>query len=707
MAALGLVAGLLGLSAHAQEQSVPVFPSGVEIITVDAVVLDKDGRPVGGLTRDDFLLFEDGHPQAIASFEAFADESTEPPVVSGATRAVATPRPPSHKGARAFVIVVDDQGLGPSRQTDVRTALTRFLSGLRDGDDVVFATTSRDIWWTARVPEGREDLLALAARVRGRGSNDAIFPDAISDWEAYRIANVEGTSDARIDASGALALVAPGQNLTERVVQRFLERRVCDALAMAACRGHVRARAHQVDQRRLNRTRDVLSTIDRATFALTGARGRKSLLLLTEGFLNDPTVSAVQEVAGKAREANLVVYSLDVRGLMAATAGERAEASSPPNAREIGLMRAEAMDFEAAGNAGLAEDTGGFAVRNTNDLAGGAARVAEESRTYYLLGFAPPSGKGPREWRKLKVEVKRPGLVVRARKGYLRRPAAEVAAARAPEAEGQGTDAPPLPTDVARALLSGLDQDDLPLRAMAHVLEARPGGLARVLLTVEADVRRLANLGGDAPRAVLAFSLVATHRDTGKTQHLAERLAAETGREEEAERWLSVTRELSLPAGVAQARVVVRDGFLGRTGALTLRFEVPTLEGLRLSTPILSDRLYRPRPATPPQIALVARREFSAGANLYCQFQVFGAQLAQQRPRVVASVEMRRAGGPVVRRGDLTPVEPAPDGRLVRLVAIPLSGQAEGDYELVLRVQDQESGRTLEQTEAFRLKEGS
>ena len=83
----------------------------------------------------------------------------------------------------------------------------------------------------------------------------------------------------------------------------------------------------------------------------------------------------------------------------------------------------------AAGSVGLAEDTGGFAVRNTNDLAAGAARVAEESRTYYLLGYSPPDGKGPRDWRKLKVEVHRPGLEVRARKGYALRTLAEIAAA--------------------------------------------------------------------------------------------------------------------------------------------------------------------------------------------------------------------------------------------------------------------------------------
>jgi VWFA-related protein len=675
----------------------------VEVITVDAVVLDGDGRPVRGLTRADFRLFEDGRAQEIASFEAFDDAeggaSVEARPVSAP--AVATARPPSRGGARTFVIVVDDMGLAPSRQADVRSALARFLSGLRDGDELIVATTSHDTWWTARLPEGREDLAALFARVRGRGLRDS-FADAISEWEAYRIANVEGTSFARVEAMpGEKGGFAPGQNVTARVVQRYLERRVCDPLAPGLCDAMVRARAKQVDQRRLNRTRDVLHTIDRATFALTGARGRKSLLLLTEGFLNDPAVSAVQEVAGKAREANLVVYSLDVRGLVAATSGELAESGSLSGGPgELALLRAEAIDFEAAGNAGLAEDTGGFAVRNTNDLAGEAARVAEESRVYYLLGFAPPPGKGPRDWRKLKVEVTRPGLTVRARKGYLRRSAAEVAAGLPSPVPDDPGRAARLPTDVARALSSGRDVADLPLRAMAHVLEERPEGVVRVLVTMEADVRQLANLGGgDAPRAVVSLSIAATHRDTGKTTSLAERLVAETGPDAEDERWLGVTRELLLPPGVAQARVVVRDEFLGRTGALTLRLEVPAPGSLRLSTPVLSDRLRRPRDQAAPQVALVARREFAGSGNLYCQFQVFGAKTAGGGPRVVASFELRRAGGGSVRRSEPTPIEPTPEGRLVRLLAFPLSEQEAGEYELVLRVVDQASGESREVSE--------
>ncbi len=494
-----------------------------------------------------------------------------------------------------------------------------------------------------------------------------------------------------------------------------MERGVCDPLAASLCYTKVRGRAREVDQRRRNRTRDILRMVDRATLALTGLRGRKSLLLLSEGFLSDPDLTVVQEVAGRCREANVAVYSLDVRGLVAGLSQMSAAETGVPNYAELAVMQMEETDLVSAGSEGLAIDTGGFAVKNTNDLAGGASRVADESRVYYLLGYAPPEGKGPRDWRKLKVEVKRPGFKVRARKGYTLRSPEEMAVAASPKTKdkpktkkavaGAEATAPPVPLDVARALSTAHDASDVPLRAMAYVFDARPGGAARVLIAVEADLRSLANLGGDEhPRAVLSFSIAATHRDSGKTQRLDQRLVVDAGRGGGFERWLASSRELELPAGVAQARVVVRDEFLGRLGAVTLRFVVPELSGLRLSTPVLTDRVVKGREDAPPQPVLLARREFAPEGRLYCQFQVFGAASPLgAAPQVEASYELRRANGDVVRRGTPSLIAPSADGRLVRLLGLPMDALAEGDYELVLRIEDKATGETRERVEPLRL----
>jgi VWFA-related protein len=720
------------LVVTAQEKpDIPTFASKVELVTVDAVVVDGKGKPVRGLTAGDFTLFEDGKPQALASFEAF-DLGEEGPatMASGSAPAgqPATNLRPVRAGSRSFVLLVDDMSLAPTRQEVVRGAITRFLDvGLRDGDELIFATTSGDAWWSARMPEGREDVAALAARVRGRSLVDT-GKDSLSEWEAYRINRFEaGSSGAEappatgpptgeVPQPGLPTATVPGASITERVFTRYLQRRVCDPLTpleISMCYAKARARAQQVDLRRLNRTRDALAAVDRAVFALTGVRGRKSLLFLTEGFLNDSDLGLVQEVAGRCREANLVVYSLDVRGLMTGLAA--ADEGSPPNTAELALMQVEQTDLVAAGSVGLAEDTGGFAVRNTNDLAAGASRVADESRTYYLLGYAPPEGKGPRDWRMLKVEVKKPGLKVRARKGFTLRTTAEIAAAAEAAARpSTGKDtakkkaaagekpAPRLPTDVARALATAHDADAIPLRAMPYAFDDRPPGAIRTLLAVEADMRSIANLGGEEhPRMVLSLSISATHRDTGKTQRLDQRIEVDATTLKAWEGWLALSREFDLPPGVAQARVVVRDEFLGRLGAVTVPFVVPTSGGLRVSTPILTDRLSTPAKDKPAYPVLVAHRQFAAG-RLYCQFQVFGAG-AGPNPGILASYELRHAGGDVVRQSPATPIAPSPDGRLVRLLALGLDDLVPGDYELVLRVEDRSTGETRERVEPLRI----
>ena len=111
-------------------------------------------------------------------------------------------------------------------------------------------------------------------------------------------------------------------------------------------------------------------------------------------------------------------------------------------------------------------------MRNTNDLPMGFARIAQESRVFYLLGFYPPEGQSARKWRKLRVEVTRPGLTVRARRGYTLGPAtAGPVAARRDKKEKQARTVDPA---VTRALDSAHDFADIPLRAMAYVLEPRP-----------------------------------------------------------------------------------------------------------------------------------------------------------------------------------------------------------------------------------------
>ena len=92
---------------------------------MDAVVVDKDGRPVPGLTKDDFVVKEDGRAQEIASFEPFVLEPPDAPVEPPA---VATNEPaPGRSTGRAFSLLVDDVRIAPQRTDVARAAIESFL----------------------------------------------------------------------------------------------------------------------------------------------------------------------------------------------------------------------------------------------------------------------------------------------------------------------------------------------------------------------------------------------------------------------------------------------------------------------------------------------------------------------------------------------------------------------------------------------------
>jgi VWFA-related protein len=683
-------------------QAPPTFPSGVELVTVDAVVLDHDGRPVPGLTRDDFVVKEGGRPQDVVSFEAFdvGARPEEPDVVAPA--AVASNQP---RGAgRAFAIVLDDLRIAPERVPEARETATRFLERfVRDGDLVTVATTSGDTWWSARIPEGREDLVAVLARARGRHVEVPVL-DQMTEYEAFWIASHEDSPAVTALAPGAnvmlpgrasdpaAELVPPG-SIKERVKQRWQNAKMCQPLY---CDSLVRGRAAEIDSARRGRVRLTLACVRRALEALASLRGRKSLLLLSEGFLEDPG-SDSRAVAAASREANTAIYFVDVRGLVALPAyGTAADVGPPPDERERTAVAFEEATVESAGAAGLAEDTGGFAIRNTNDLSAGVWRIAAESRVFYLLGFYPPEGKSPRQWRSLRVEVTRPGFTVRARRGYtLRTELGSVGpnptAAREPARDPA----------VGRALDSAHQETGIPLRAIAYVEEPRRGDVVHVVLAAELDAAAVAAGAGGAR---LEVSARVAMRDSGRLIR-QDAVVTVGGAAGERPAWRGLTREFDLPPGVAQVQLVVRDPASGAIGSIRQRLEIPFPGELRLSTPILTDRVVAGRgPGDRPRPALAAHRTFPARGGLYCQYEVFGAATpAGAGPRVSAGFEIRAEDGTVVREAAMTPIASDPNGRVVRLVGTSLEGLGRGSYELVIRVRDERTGERVVRRETFSL----
>lgn len=607
----GILAVLVavGIAAWGQElpEPQPVFPAETELVTVDAVVLNRQGGQVTGLRASDFTLSEDGVRQEIVSFEAVQRPAPTGPVGPPEADAL-PPRVSSNRAAvagstRTFLVVFDDLHMGPAETARARGAVAPLLQSTAEADRVTLVATSGTSWWHARMPDGREGLLRIVRRLRGRaGTRD--------DDDALRV---------------------------------------------------------------------TLEVLVRALASLEGVRGRKSVLFLSGGFAYDPTCAGLfHEAVTEARRVNAVIYFVDARGLVAL----------PPS----GTRGSQSVGSPLAGSAGsasLAWDTGGFSVEDRNDLADGARAIARESSSYYLLGYMPPE-RGRDGFRHIEVKVAREGVRVRARRGYY--------ATTSRDSEGSRESA------LRRALDSPFDLEGIPLRVAAHVFEEKTPGQARVMITTEVDVQALRlREGGRASVDALEYRLLVAHLETGSTlageQHLPVRLRPES-RELDFRRWLPITSEAALAPGRHQARVVVAEANDGRVGSVSHDFDVPPLEGLRISTPVLSDRLREP-PGTGPD--LVARRTFAPAGVLHCRFEVYGAAKdpATGRPAVSAAFAVRRADGTLLAEADATHITPGPDGILARTVGLPLDAAREGPYEVVVTVKDEVSGWTAEARETF------
>jgi hypothetical protein len=258
---------------------------------------------------------------------------------------------------------------------------------------------------------------------------------------------------------------------------------------------------------------------------------------------------------------------------------------------------------------------------------------------------------------------------------------------------------------VVRALDSAHAESGIPLRAIAYLFEPLPKGATRVLVAAEFDAGSVSPPQKAGEAGKLDLSIVATHRDTG-VEFRFDEVVGVGGAKPGAPQWREVAREIDMPAGVAQVRVVVRDPASGALGSVSQRFEVPPGDVFRLGTPILTDHVEPgAKPGARPRPAISAHRVFKPEGGLYVQFEAFGAARAQGEgaPRVSAGLALKTRDGKVVRNLPESPVAANPDGRVVRFVGIPLDGLSEGGYDLFLDVRDEVSGAHLQHHEPITL----
>ena len=219
---------------------------------------------------------------------------------------------------------------------------------------------------------------------------------------------------------------------------------------------------------------------------------RKSLLLFSYGYqrsrANDPlrvidynggTLSLAEEdlhrAVTTASRSNVVIYPIDPRGLTPDGGLGDAETAPTPDVAATLYARQTLT--------AIASVTGGFALNSSNSFDNAFNRIVQENSSYYVLGFSSTNERRDGRYRKLDVRVKRPGLTVRGRAGYM----APLRNERPPD--------PPKPAAnvsaaVADALRSTVAVNGLPVRVFAAPFRG-PSRDATVVMAVEVNAAQL------------------------------------------------------------------------------------------------------------------------------------------------------------------------------------------------------------------------
>lgn len=669
----------------------PTFGAEVEIVRLDVIVLDRDGKPVTGLTRDDFVVEEGGRPQAIETFEPVVVPSRpvrpvdQPPRVTAARV-----RPPAE--GRAFYVFFDDAHVTAPPTEPVRAALRKFIrTDLREGDWITLMAPQQGLWWTARDAWEYRQLEAVVGRLEGQYVRDPgpkFGGSGLSDFQAMCIVqglpsemcSVAPTPSTAANGPGSRAGSGGGGGSGSGTAGGGAATGGSGSTSggggdrvMGVGGGNTDFLAEEVYAVARHRIEVTLGGLRQALESLVPLRGHKSLLMISEGFVLIPDMPGYAELVDTARRANVAIHFLDPRGLESGWGEEE-----PP-----GLGWATKRLLDQAGGDDVAAATGGRTIVS-NDPGEALRRIAAEAEAYYLLGYQPEGAK-PGE-RKVKVRAKRDGLTVRARSRYY------VAPPKAETRPAKKDDAGRTPAEAA-ALRSLADTTDLPLRVATFFF----GDDGQAAVTTMCAAELAGAVDGPAKRRI-AVVAEARPRDGGRAVR------------DEYEQEVAVTpgvptvlsRQWQMPPGVWQLRLLARDTSTGRIGTAIHTFEVPPAGGFRLSTPIVTAALEKGGGWDRPRLSL--DRTFRPGERLYCQYQAHGATAdpAERAPKVNAGWELRR-GDRVVRTSAPTRIRPAPDGRLSRLVGVSLDGLEPGDYELRLSARDEVAGRAASAVEPFRV----
>jgi VWFA-related protein len=470
-----------------------------QIVHVQVVATDSRGRLVRDLSAGDFTLFDDGRAVPLVAFQAPVDAGVPVP----AAQPAAAPSEPASVASRALpqpgsvtlVVYIDNWNLTPADRARVLTGLASFL-----GEQLARGAT------TVLVVSASDEARTLTSLTSDSGEVAA----ALQAVQGERTRGLLTRSDERQTIEDVRAILESGGG-------------GCEDLRVLQARVRIQAQARTQE---LERT---FSRLESVILALGTLKGTKALLYVSGGLEQRPAIdlfhqlgdicpstaqrdfltllapmqeydltSALRSLAARANASRVALYPLDAVGLGGVSLADPAEgnrryAPSPKTAR----LRAENLK---AGEWILANETGGSAVFNANDLHKPLERIADDLRGAYALGFAPdhePEGRV----HSLRLRLGRKRVRVRYTSSYF-----------------HGERADPGTSRTLAALQVGLEQDTLGASVSVDPAPVAPspdlasGPVRRAKVWIAVPVARLSPVEGPAGRQARVRVVIATWR---------------------------------------------------------------------------------------------------------------------------------------------------------------------------------------------------
>ena len=693
---------VLAQQPSAQNPADDVVRINAELVQTAVTIVDKNGKFVEGLNRGDFELTIDGKPRPINFLDRVTAASERELQLAQRKQIDASAPAPVAVNAnvrgRTIIFYIDDLHLSFSSLHRTRQMIANFLDNeIGRKDSVAIASATGQIGFLQQFTSNKEVLRAALARVNTKPTEERTLGMGSTPMSEFTAMTIESKPDSRQNNVMAVYI----EECLKQSGPTTGDRRTAMAVRLN-CERQVRSNARNVLTQRgfaTERMYDSLESLMRSSVRLPG---RKIVFFVSDGFLSqggplgDNLSNKLRQITDAAQRANVVVYSIDARGLISGTLDATNNVLPDTNGRMAALDSTEILATQDSLNA-LAADTGGRALRNQNYFDRWVDKVLDETSNYYLLAWRPSTEdeKGTK-FRNVKISVVgRPELTVRAPRGYVDSPQpSEMVHASASEKRQA--------TELQDALTDSYPSNSLPtLLSLTHLNSPANGPLLTSSFQIDGGSL---DYGNDANQPAIVKLAGVILNDKGKVARTFKtQLSVKPVRTTEPE-GIIYNHRAPLAPGIYQVRAAARDERSGRVGSAMQWIVIPDLSTgqLTLSSLMIGGQVLDDTKNNDAQVQLSVDHRFLRSDHLdYWIFTYNAKRDAKGATNLVAETQVLRDGKVVLNHVQKLRTDSPDRDRIPHGAALSLKSLTPGSYELRVKIVDALAGTSAAQSTDF------